>query len=112
MAHTSRKRWELVALDVSQQSQQTLELLSRNRELFLQLFEAWDYAGGTAAGFAALLFKEEVDQRDPAEPTAAEIAMAQDLTDAVIALNGLWEYANNTPLPVAEDRAQKLRRMV
>lgn len=112
MAHTSEKRWNGVVRTVSDQTSQTLEMLSRNRELFLQLFEAWDFADGTATGFAALLFKEEVNQRDPAVPTAEEIAMAQDLADAVAALNGLWEYANNIPDPVADDRARKMRRVV
>lgn len=111
MAHTSEKRWEGVSRSVGELTSQTLEMLSRNRELFLQLFEAWDFAGGTAAGLAGLLFKEEIEQRNPAEPTTAEIQMAQDLADAVTALNALWEYANNTPNPVAEDRAAKMRRL-
>lgn len=110
MAHTSEKRWPDVSRVVSEQSVQTIEALARNRELHQQLFEAWDFAGGTAAGLAALLFKEEVEQRNPAEPTAAEIQMAQDLADAVVALNDLWECANSVAKG-AEDRAKKLRRL-
>lgn len=112
MSHTSEKRWLEVSNSVSAHALETINALNSSRELFQQLFEAWDFAGGTAAGFASLLFKEAVSARDPAEPTTAEIAMAQDLANAVIALNNLWEYANNTPNPVAEDRAQKLRRVI
>jgi hypothetical protein len=110
MAHTSETRWAKVNQLVGDAAMQTLEILARNRELFLQLLEAYEFAGNTDAAFASLLFKEEIALRDPPVPTAEETQMALDAKDAAIVLLQLWECANNVDLP-AEDRAKKLRRM-
>jgi hypothetical protein len=105
-------------LVINQMATQMIETLNRGEETYLQLFEVWDYAGGTADAFARLLFREEIAARSNPNaeppvvgaPTAEELAQATDAAEAALVLHEMWQAANNVAV-ITADRAQKLRRM-
>lgn len=113
MAHSSEKRWNDISRLVSDMAAQSIEIINRGEEIYLQLFEVWEYTGGTAEAFAQQLFKEEIAARggSPTEVTAEELAQAADAAAAVLALHEIWQAANNVAV-ATDDRAKKLRRMV
>jgi hypothetical protein len=113
MAHSSEKRWDDISRLVSDMAAQTLEIINRGEEIYLQLFEVWEYTGGTPQLFAQQVFKEQIEARggSPTEVTAEELTQATDAAAAALALHELWQAANNIAV-TTDDRSQKLRRMV
>jgi hypothetical protein len=127
--HTSEKRWRrnqntvFGNSGVSEQArdlcQNMVATLTTSRAAFLELQELYIYVGSTVQLLADQLFFEDWSTRlvDPQVPdvyeteaNAVELAKAQDLFDAITALNELHQCADNVAVP-AEDRYAQLRRM-
>ena len=84
------------------------------------MLELYQFAGGTTQLLADQLFYEDWVNResDPignpgvldTEANATELAMAQDLVDAITAAHELYQAADNQTI-AQEDRLAQLRRM-
>lgn len=113
MAYASEKRWRDVSTRVSSAANNLISTLNFVEEEYQQLVQVFTYAGGDATSLAELLFKENIALR--ASPnnvaSAEEIAMAQDLIDAMTAAHQLYQAANNVAVTQA-DRMTDLRRFV
>ena len=127
--HTSEKRWRRNQTPTSGQgiSDQTAEMaanvvatLLSAEQLYLEMLELYQFAGSTTQGLADQLFYEDWVNResDPVgnpgildtEANATELAMTQDLVDAITAAHELYQAANNQAVS-QEDRLAQLRRM-
>ena len=73
MSHSSEKRWNTLAAQVSDFSAQLVQILNTAEEGFQQMQEVYTYAGGTATDLAALLFKEDIEARQESGPNQEEI---------------------------------------
>lgn len=111
MAYASEKRWLGVSSRVTAAVVNLINNLNFVEEEYQQLLQVFTYAGGTAAGLAELLFKEDIAFRPSPDnvANAEEIAMAQDLIDAMTAAHQLYQAANNITVAQA-DRMTDLRR--
>ena len=128
--HTSEKRWRrnqnpvFGNSGVSELAQELcrnmIAVLDQSKSAFLELQELYNYAGGTVQSLANQLFFEDWSVREPdplndpgvfeTEANAEELGKAQDLFDAITALNELYGAANNQAT-TQEDRFSQLRRM-
>jgi len=127
--HTSEKRWrrnqtQSSGSGVSNQTQQmakgVVDQLLSAEQLYLEMLELYQFVGNTTQGLADQLFFEDWSEResDPignpgvldTEANATEVAMAQDVVDAITAAHELYQAANNVAVP-QEDRLAQLRRM-
>lgn len=127
--HTSEKRWrrnqtQVSGAGISDQTQQmassVVSTLLSAEQLYLEMLELYQYVGSTTQGLADQLFYEDWQNResDPignpgildTEANAAEVAMAQDLVDAITAAHELYQAADNQTV-AQEDRLEQLRRM-
>lgn len=128
--HTSEKRWRRnqnsvfgnagVSELVQQLCQNMIAALDASKTAFLEMQELFNFAGGTVQTLANQLFKEDWETRvsDPEgapgvfdiQANAQELGKAQDLFDAVTALNDLHGAASNQ-VTTTEDRFAQLRRM-
>ena len=127
--HTSEKRWrtnqnsKFQNIGVSDLASslciQMLDVLTKARAGYLELQELYLYAGSSVQGIADQLFYEDWSARlvDPEIPdvyetqaNAEELGKAQDLFDAMTALNEIHQAADNQVV-AAEDRYSQLRRM-
>lgn len=112
MGHSSEKRWGEVGGEVGRVCAEIVNTINQGEEKYLQLVEVFTYAGGTDAGFAALLFEDHIEARNDGNgPTAEEIAKAADVRAAMVAVHELWQAANNVAVAAAQ-RAQFMRRMI
>lgn len=114
MAHSSEMRWAEASQEVATVSAQTLLALAEAEKTYLELFEVLQYAGGTVADLAVLLFKEEIEAGSPVgsplTATTEQVAKVQDLAAAITSLHELYQCLNNVDVG-QEDRAADLRRM-
>jgi len=120
--HTGEKRWRRnqnpifgnagVSEQVSDLCRNMIATLDASKTAFNELQELFSFAGGTVQLLADQLFKEDWEARLPAETeaNAEELAKAQDLFDAVTALNEIYGAANNQAT-TTEDRFSQMRRM-
>ena len=103
MAHSSELRWSGAQAAVSQGALATLQTLGASEEVYLDLLEAYTFAGGTDQLFADQLFAA-------APATVEQVAQVTDLKAAIVALHELYGAMTNVITPT-EDRAALLRRM-
>lgn len=122
--HTSEKRWREVRDPVTGQiyegissraasiCRDIVQALWMMEEGYQELLEIYQYAGGTDALLAELLFKEDIAGRDSPDNVASteEIAKVTDLVAAMQAAHQLYQCANNIATTQA-DRMALLRRM-
>lgn len=127
-AHTSEKRWyanmnpngnESVADKVQNVAVEVVQVMANVEEMYAEMLELYNYAGGTTQLLADQLFKEKWSARlaDPQVPdvyetqaNAAEVAMTQDAFDAVTAMHELYLAMTNVAV-AQEDRLAQIRRM-
>lgn len=120
MKHTSELRWGDVGIDVSSQSQTIKQALIQGEDVYQEMLELYQYAGGTAQGLADQLFVDvwSVRESDPigapgvfdTQANTTEVSMAQDAIDAMAAIHQLYEAATNVVV-AQSDRLAALRRM-
>ena len=127
--HTSEKRWRrnqnsvFGNAGVSELAQelckQMIKALDASQTAFFELSELYNYVGSTIQGLADQLFFEDWSTRlvDPQVPSvfeteanAEEVFKAQDLFNAITALNELHQCASSVAV-AQEDRYAQLRRM-
>lgn len=110
MAHSSDLRWEQAANQVSARAAQTLAELREAEEVYQELLEAYNFAGGTDQLFADQLFVNEILARSETTANAEEVSKVTDLRLAITALHQLYQCLTNVAVTQA-DRATNLRRM-
>lgn len=112
MSHSSQLRWQNAAQDVTTSAAQTLRAIVDAEEIYQDLLEAYNYAGGSDQAFADLLFQDDNGNPDPITDTAtaAQVAIVTDLRLAIQSLHELYQAMNNVAV-AQEDRAARLRRM-
>ena len=112
MAHSSEMTWRQASEKVAMSSEMILRSLTDAEDIYLELNEVYNYAGGSDQLLADLLFTEEIQIRgvSPFEANAEEVAKIVDLKAAIQALHQLYECLNNVVTTQA-DRATLLRRM-
>ena len=120
--HTSEKRWGTKRTDdarvvgisevASEVAKDLVVVLTTVEERYLELLEVFNYAGGTNADLAELLFTEEIAARSSPDNVASteEIAKVTDLVNAMTSAHELYQAANNVAV-TTEDRFGALRRM-
>ena len=122
MSHTSEKRWSYYRNgDVFHEGiggimgpllKDFVEKLVLLEESYQQMQEMYTYAGGTASGLAALLFKEDIEVAgSPYTPTQEQIDIATDAVAAMAAAHQLYQAASNVSV-TQSDRLTDLRRMI
>lgn len=113
MAHTSEKRWSGLSGDAGVQCHSVLQAIQEAEEVYQQMLEVYNYAGGTDTDLAELIFKEDIAGRQSPDnvPSAEEIAKASDLIAAMTALHQIFQAANNEAV-TQSDRLTPLRRMI
>lgn len=113
MSHSSQIRWEDAAQVVTTQAAQTLRALLDSEEVYLDLLEAYTYAGGSDQDFAELLFQDELVLSGSPETLVAtqeQIDKVTDLRLAIQALHELYQALNGVAV-TQNDRSAALRRM-
>ena len=112
MAHSSETRWSEASTKIAEAAYSVLQGLDNAENVYAELLEVYDYAGGTDQLCADLLFKDENAAADPpvATATAEQVAKVADLREAITALHQLY-LALNSGTVAAADRAALLRRM-
>lgn len=127
--HTSEKRWRRnqtansgqgISEQTSQMAASVVSVLLQAEQLYLEMLELYQFCGSTAQGLADQLFYEDWVNResDPignpgvldTQANATELAMTQDLIDAITAAHELYQAADNQ-IVAQEDRFAQLRRM-
>lgn len=127
--HTSEKRWRRnqtqssgqgISVETQQMAMSVVDTLLAAEQIYLEMLELYQYVGSTTQGLADQLFYEDWTEResDPignpgvldTEANASEVAMAQDLVDAITAAHELYQAANNVTVS-QDDRLAQLRRM-
>lgn len=127
--HTSEKRWRsnqneveggAGVSDLAQSlCREMVQVLNNVNAGFLELQEIYQFNGSTVQGLADQLFYEDWSRRlvDPQVPDVYEtqanifeVAKAQDLFDAITALNEIYSCADNVVVG-QEDRFAQIRRM-
>jgi len=127
--HTSEKRWRRNQTPTSGQgiSEKTASMaanvvstLLEAEQLYLEMLELYQFVGSTPQALANQLFKEDWQDRESdqignpgvydTEANAIELAMTQDLINAITAAHELYQAANNVAV-AQEDRFAQLRRM-
>lgn len=112
MAHSSELRWEAAQQIIATAAYSVLQGLNNAEEAYQELFEVYQYAGGTDQLMADQLFQDINGALEPpvAVATPEQVALVTDLRQAIQALHDLYLAANNTAV-ATEDRAALLRRM-
>jgi hypothetical protein len=127
--HTSEKRWRTgqtqdsgqgVSETVQGAAEQMTHALDLVNDVYTELLELYQYAGGTAQGLADQLFYEDwsVRESDPignpgvldTQANALEVEKAQAAIDAMTAMYEIYQAANNVAVTQA-DRMPDIRRM-
>ncbi len=112
MAHSSELRWTGAQASIADASRTTLNALNTAEEVYQELNEVYQYAGGTDQLVADQLFLDIItsEARNPAVANSEEVARVTDLKAAIQALHQLWQTMTNVAVTQA-DRAALLRRM-
>lgn len=111
MAHSSEIRWVDASNRVSQASSDLLRAILNSEELYQELLETYQFAGGSDELLAQLLFNGTYGSPIGSPgPTQEQIDMATDLRLAMVAAHELYQCLTNQVVSQS-DRANSLRRM-
>ncbi len=125
--HTSEKRWDSnvfgdsgIGVLVRDASVSAVDKLTAAENLYQDLVELWDFAGGTDQGVADQLFFEiwSVRVSDPIgnpgvvdiQANSVEVDMVKDAKAAALAFHELYLALTNVAV-TTKDRVTTLRRM-
>ncbi len=124
--HTSEKRWDQnkfgdagVGQQVRDVAIDVVDMLTRLENLYQDLLELWQFAGGTDQGVADQLFFEQWSGRiDPTsspqtietQANQSEVDKVADAKLAMLALHELFEAMTNV-ITSQSDRIKTIRRM-
>ena len=109
MPHTRFIQWSDIATPVAGYAGGIKKQLIEAEELYQELLELWNFAGGTTQSVADQLFEETNGIGNPATPE--QVAMVGDLQAAALALHQLYQAMTNVTVAQA-DRAALFRRIV
>ena len=102
MPHSSEVTWANFSRKVEVLSDDVLTTIERAENVYQDMLEVFQFAGGTDQLFADLLF-------DGIAPTA-DLEKAQDLKAAMVSIHDLFQAMQGTTI-TANDIAADLRRM-
>jgi len=103
MPHDSEQRWEEVSREIARQSGLILSVVTEAEEVYQDLVELFQFAGGTDQLLADLLYVAS-----PA--SAGQVATVTDARAAMSAIHNLYQALDNVAVS-ASDRFTDLRRM-